>query len=301
MLRRLTIALVALVVLSTTRAEETALSWKQTTWNGEQAFSAATKSWQAIVSIERARLIYFGSADGAHNLLYAPRTRNAPAGWGGHRVWLGPQTNWAAGWPPPAAWEKSVPEKVSAEGSHLVLQMADAGAGWPHLARDYFWTGGRFHCRVHATGGNRAAQIIEILQVPPSAEVELSAPSIPLAPRGYVQLHLGRHPSPQPEFPTPPHATRKGDQLVLRFCDVMDKFGFTAQPIRARIGSSVLRLDRGATTGRVVSTPDEGFVTQVYLGSGESPLIELEQLSPLFAAGGDATFEIVLDASESAH
>jgi hypothetical protein len=146
-------------------------------------------------------------------------------------------------------------------------------------------------------GGSRPAQFIHILQVPPNAVV-LAQPSVTNdVPRGYVQVHLGRHPSPQTKFDAPPHVSAADGHLSLRFLNRAEKLGFRAQPLIAQIGTSVLRVDRGSSQGKTISTPDEGYVTQVYLGSGNSQLIELEQLSPLYPPGVEASFEIIVSAS----
>ena len=290
---------VSVISASVRGAEDSPGDWKTTTWNGERAFAASSGQWKAIVSVERARLVYFGADAGDHNLLFVPSTRSDPAGWGGHRLWLGPQTTWSNGWPPPAAWEKSAAERVAVNRSRLELTMPDAHDGWPRLTRVYFWADGRLHCDARASGGTRTAQIIHILQVPALAEVRVHAAPKPDAPRGYVQVHLGRHPSPRKIFPTPPHVTESAaGELTLKFADRMEKLGFTPQPLVARIGANNLTIDRGASHGAVDSTPDDGYVTQVYLGSGQSPLIELEQLSTLYVAGGEANFEIVIEARE---
>jgi hypothetical protein len=84
--------------------------------------------------------------------------------------------------------------------------------------------------------------------------------------------------------------------MELRFLDRIEKLGFQPQTLAARIDDIVLEVSAGTGSGEVKATPDDGFVTQVYLGSGENQLIELEQLSPLYAPGGDASFEIVLRA-----
>ena len=85
--------------------------WQPLSWNGERAFAAESHGWRAVVSVERARLVYFGAVGAEHNLLFAPATRTGPHGWGGHRLWLGPQSLW--NWPPPAAWESSPARSVS--------------------------------------------------------------------------------------------------------------------------------------------------------------------------------------------
>jgi len=278
------------------RAEpEKIAAWQPVTWNGEHAFAAVSGEWKAIVSVERGRLVYFGAAKEEHNLLFAPSTRGHVAGWGGHRIWLGPQTSWVRNWPPPDAWEHSAAAVVAIDGARLVLTLSDSPDGWPRLTREYFWRDGRLHCNARASGGTRDAQIIHILQVPALAEVELQATPTADAPRGYVLVHLGRQPSPEGKFSPPKQVAEVAGKLQLKFTNTMEKLGFTPQPLLARIGHASLRVERGESAGNALTLPDEGFATQVYLGNDQSPLIELEQLSPLWRAGEDANFEIVIE------
>jgi hypothetical protein len=211
-------------------------------------------------------------------------------------VWLGPQTTWSRNWPPPKAWNASAATDAKVVDGALVLTVPDADAEWPHLTRLYRWFEGRLHCEVRISGGERNAQIIQILQVPSLAEIDLRAERSADVPRGYTQVHLGRTPSPVKKFDAPPHVTEDGDKLHVKFADKMEKLGFVAQPIVARLGKIVLRVDRGRSEGVSVGTPDEGFVTQIYLGSARSPVIELEQMSPLWAAANNAVSEIILEA-----
>ena len=286
------------VLACSVAAEPTARVWHHATWQGESAFEATSGSIRAIVSVARARLIYFGSVDGRHSLLFAPATRDDPAGWGGHRLWLGPQSEWPGGWPPPQAWEASPPESVTRSGPRLELVLHASGDGWPRLTRSYIWEGVDLHCEAHMAGGTRPAQFIQILQLPPTADVSVQPTVTDEVPNGYVLLHLGRKPSPQRVFPTPPHVSKEdGGRLRLVFLNRREKLGFNAQPLIATMGAATLRVASGVSTGNVLSTPDEGFVTQVYLGGGESQLIELEQLSPLYPAGADASFEIIVSAT----
>lgn len=271
--------------------------WRETRWNDERAYVASAGEWEAIVSIDRGRLIYFGKSGGEENLLFAPAKLDTPEGWGGHCLWLGPQTNWSKGWPPPRAWEFSAAASVVIENESLVLTMTDAGDDWPQLVRVYRWFEGRLHCEARISGGGRDAQIIQIVRVPSDWEVDLHVKPSDETPRGYVQLHLGRTPSPVRRFDEPPHVSRTDEGVTLRYLNKMEKFGFAAQPIVARKGATRLIVDRGRSEGPFVGAiPDEGFVTQIYLGSGRSPLIELEQLSPLWAAANNAVFEIILEA-----
>jgi hypothetical protein len=283
------------------RANEAIVSlWRPATWNGERAFEAATPRWLAIVSVERARLVYLGGRDGTHNLLFAPSTRNDPAGWGGHRLWLGPQSTWSRGWPPPDAWEKSGAENVRVDGARLELKLADAGDGWPRLTRVYRWEeDGRLHCEALSNGGTRSAQFIHIVQVPAEAEVEVHSAPRPDLPVGYAQLHLGRTPSPQRKFQPLPHVSESAGVLHLRVANVKEKLGFEPQPLVARSEGSGLRVERGVSDGVLLAAPDEGLFTQVYLGDNHTPFIELEQLSPLWKAGSAARCEIILEPQEN--
>lgn len=276
-------------------AESGAAAWRETTWNGERVFVASSAGREAIVSADRARLVYFGLEHEARNFLFLPSSRRDPAGWGGHRVWLGPQTDWAKNWPPPAGWDAMPPEHIKVDGPRLEFAIADAGGGWPRITRIYFWRDGKLHCDARMSGGSRPAQIIHIVQVPATVAAEMDATPSSDVPRGFVQVHLGRGLVPVKQFPEPSQVTDAAGKLQVKFSGKMDKFGFTPQPILARLESGgTMRIERGAETGNAVSTPDEGFATQIYLGSTRGPVIELEQLSPLFPAGADASFEIII-------
>jgi len=283
--------LVLLAFASPLTADE---RWREIQWRDERAYSASSGGFEAIVSVERGRLIYFGREGGGENLLYVPPDRRNPAEWGGHRVWLGPQAKWARNWPPPAAWEASAAEKVTVEGERLELLMPSTADDWPRLRRIYRWENGELHCDARIDGGRRVAQIIHVVQVLENAEVAVQAEPSNEEPRGYVQLHLGRGDHPIKTFPEPPHLQAEGTKLTLRHVGKMEKLGFRQQPLTARIGGETLRVKAGVSSGRVEATPDEGFVTQVYLSGSRAPLIELEQLSPLFARDQSARFEIVI-------
>ena len=275
-----------------------ALTWTIQPWKGEHAFVSSAGAWRAVVSTDRGRLIYFGPSAKEQNLLFAPETRNHPAGWGGHRVWLGPQDRWQVGWPPPKAWEASHAAVIAVEGGRLRLTMPDAGDGWPRVIREYSWQGESLHCRVEMKGGTRDAQIIQIVQVPPSAVVTTKAFPTESAPHGFVQVHLGRHPSPQANFASLPQVQPgAADLLELRFNGHSEKLAFRPQPLVARIGAYELRLARVSAATGAKQEPDDGYFTQVYLGEGSSSLIELEQLSPLYAGGADSFLELELAAT----
>lgn len=101
MRRRLFLVLLLGGLLASLRGAD----WTPTTWNGEAAWASSAQGWRAVVSVPRARLMHFGPDGSEVNLLLAPPTRANPNRLGGHRLWLGPQTEWPGFWPPPAAWE----------------------------------------------------------------------------------------------------------------------------------------------------------------------------------------------------
>ncbi|HEY4245546.1 MAG TPA: hypothetical protein VGM64_01755 [Lacunisphaera sp.] len=277
-------------------ASDLQTTWQPTQWQGERAMISTSSGWKAIVSLERGRLVHFGPAGNDTNLIFAPKTRDDPAGWGGDRVWLGPQAQWAQIWPPPAAWEHSGADPVSVTAGMLRLIMPEAGDGWPRLTRTYRWNGKVLVCGVETSGGTRGAQVIHIVQVPRQTVVNVTARPDKGAPLGYVQLPSSATPRFTTDFTPPPHVTTKGQALTLRHIGHVQKLGFNPQPLTAHEGSLGFTVSRGEQHGTVVSEPDAGFFTQVYLG-GPEPFIELEQLSPSFSPGAGTSFSIELEGS----
>jgi len=277
-------------------AEPAAVTWQPVTWNGEPAWASSSGGWRAVVSVTRARLMHFGPAGGDVNLLLAPETRANPNRLGGHRLWLGPQASWSAFWPPPAAWEYREPVALTQSNGVLRLTMPASDEGWPQLARTYHWAGDSLVCGAEFSGGTRPAQFVQIFQVPASVWVVVEAQPEPSIPSGYVRL--GPFTA---RFAEPPQVirTHTGHALVLKHTGAVMKLGFRPQLLTGRIGGFDLHVRRGGQTGRTVGEPDEGFHTQVYLSEAHEAFAELEQLSPLFAPGQAARFEVVL--SGTAH
>ena len=271
-------------------------AWSPIRWNGERALVSISRGWKAVVSLDRGRLVHFGPADRDTNLLFAPPARQDPAGWGGHRLWLGPQSTWATIWPPPAAWEQSGAESHSIEAGVLRLVMPDAGAGWPRLTRIYHWEGTQLVCAAEFSGGSRPAQVIGIIQVPRSTIIAAEARPDGIAPAGYVLLPSQKTPRLLIEFSPPPHLNRDGPRLQFRHIGVILKLGFRPQTLTGRSDEFVLTVSRGSEVPAETTPPDQGFFTQVYLG-GPEPFIELEQLSPLYPAGAAVRFTMVLEGS----
>ncbi len=244
-------------------------------WRSDRA------TWRAEVDPARGRLTSLGPI-GGRNLLFEP-THNE-LGFGGHRVWLGPQTEWEVFWPPPDNWELSAADRITvlSDGSLSVLSPS-AGSGAPALHRNYRWVAdGRLECVVEWTearpGGRQA---IQIFQIASGAAVEAEARPESRAPHGYVLLPLLDRPQVLRKFRVPPHVRRTGRRVILERAATEEKFGFVEQPLLARWPDRLeLILHPGPSRGVVVDDPSEGYPTQVYLGSDAWPLIEIEQLSP---------------------
>ena len=270
--------------------------WQPLTWLHEKSLVAESQGWKAIVSLERGRLMYFGPADHDVNLLLAPPTRANPNVWGGHRVWLGPQSTWSKIWPPPKQWELSGPESFTHQDGVLRMLMADTHDRWPRLTRTYRWAGTKLICGVEMSGGKQPAQVVQIFQVPANTVVTLVAHPTAGFPAGYVRLpsKVSRFAA---EFTPLAQVARTGDDLTLHCTSAVEKLGFFPQPLTGHAGEFILTVSRGEQTGTVIAGPDQGLFTQVYLG-GDEQLIELEQLSPLFAAGETASFTVGLEAAK---
>ncbi len=279
--------------LLTFAASTSVADWRQTQWQGEPAWESSSSGWRAVVSVTRARLMHFGPDGSDVNLLLAPPNRANPNRLGGHRVWLGPQAEWPGGWPPPAAWEYREPAALAAKDGVLRLTMPPTGDAWPQLTRTYHWDGATLVCGAEFTGGTRPAQIVQIFQVPPAMTAEAAVRPETDFPAGYVRLPSTAGPF-SARFVPPAHATLAGDTLTLKHTGVVGKYGYRPQALLGRLDGYELTVSRGAQTGEVVGEPDAGFHTQVYLSGEHEAFGELEQLSPLFAAGKPARFEVRL-------
>ena len=272
------------------RADE----WRETLWQGEPAWTSSAGGWRAVVSRTRARLMHFGPEHSEVNLLHAPPAPTNHDSLGGHRLWLGPQAQWPGGdWPPPAAWEYREPAAVAVVDGVLRLTMLATHDDWPQLTRSYHWDGAVLVCGAAISGGHRPVQIVQIFQVPTATKTSVTVHPEQPFPRGYVRLF----PSdglPATPFPLPVQAALAGATLTLSHSGTIGKYGFRPQPLIGSLDGCLLTVDRGALTGEIVGQPDEGFHTQVYLSNRQESFVELEQLTPLFAAGQPANFEVRL-------
>jgi hypothetical protein len=269
---------------------EIAGAWERTLWHGERAWTSANGPVRAIVSEERARLVHLGSADGSVNLVNAPQPRRLPTAddpWpnqGGHRFWLGPQHRWV--WPPPAEWEYSSAAWVTVDRGVLILQHAHLNQSYPAIRREYAWEGGRIRCTVSWPDNGRSYFGLHVIAV--DTPFALTARLEPRrdAPLGVVAARMV-DPEPPLQLPQPALALCDGHATVCSGVQ-RKKFGFVPQTLRVeRPGGWVLCMHPGPCSRANGQTPDQGFLSQVWVGDGTIDIAEMEQLTPHLA--GDAS------------
>ncbi|MFA6286392.1 MAG: hypothetical protein WC661_03340 [Opitutaceae bacterium] len=257
-------------------------AWQSTRWNDETAWVADSGEWRAIVSVDRARLIYLGPKTGDTNLLYAPplpqeyfRPR------GGHIFWLGPQAEWTGQWgtwPPPAEWEQQAAASARPEGHSLHLTLPRPDKNRPQLKRSYRWENDALLCEVSWSGGTGDYQAIQILQLPLRATVEARRLS-ENAP-GFVRFDTKGKQGFEPKVLGEETTLLSVETVRLTASSTPSKFGFRHHTLDAHIDGYGLELARGELRGVTLDAPDRGFETQVFLGNKPYPFVEIEQLTP---------------------
>lgn len=272
-------------------------AWSPSQWNQETCWRSTSGHWEAIVSSNRARLVYFGTDDERHNLLYpsgALDLATAPD-WGGHRFWLGPQWKWNPIWPAPPDWERSPADRIETDGATLTMRAAHRATGFPAISRAYTWLNGEL--RVKAIWAGDSYQGIHIFQVPMTAEIEAKSESSLALLRGFGLLQAGSSQPPTTRFANSPAVLKeiRVGQFLIRYRKVEAKLGFNPGTLTIYEGKYGFRLERGDVAGRAGDRPDGGLLTQVYTGDSTNPYMEAEQLSALMAAADEPnSFEVIL-------
>jgi len=268
----------------------TTATWEKSEWQGEAAWISTNEGVCAIVTEARSRLIYLGAADGSFNLINAPLpllrpSQNNP--WpnqGGHRFWLGPQHRWV--WPPPAEWEYASIQVATAKAGVLTLHHAHVNKDYPALTREYAWDGKRLRCTVRWKDDGKAYFGLHVVAVNTPFIITAHLKKTADVPAGLV---VARMVDPEKPIQLPhPSITIDGDTATVRGEIQQVKLGFPPQALTIdRPHGWKLSVIPGPATVATSETPDQGYLSQIWVGNKTHDLAELEQLTPTLK--GDAT------------
>lgn len=250
-----------------------AADWTPTTWREQPALQSVHAGWTATVCPAWGRLVGLRAPDGTEVLRVPEKPfaelRGGAAG--GHMVWLCPQSRW--GWPPPEHWEYAAGEP-RIDGQALELRLPAGTVERPGLTRRYAWIDAGLRCTVSWQGPGRW-YALQVFQVRGDAEVRLQAKPSPGLPNGFAAS-------------TGPDAATRTDAVLPQPCLTADgadvrvwrgapfqKLFFPYQPIRVRIGSTRISLERLDRPGE---EPEDGRPTMIFSGALWD-MIEVEQAS----------------------
>ena len=275
-------------------------TWQKSKWGDEEVWQSWHNEWIGIVSENRARLVYFGRGNPDANMLYSNPDRALagnsmdPPSWGGHRFWLGPQSAWKPVWPPPEDWEFSAAAKMTVSGETLEVQMARANLDLPQIYRRYHWKDGGLVCEAAWENSGEPWCAVHVLAVPPAAQVRVALQRLPELPNGFGVFQI---PSVSKVFSLPVAGlTIDGNAAHIRYGESTRKIGLLASCLTYQLHGATLTFSaENLDFSAEASLPDEGLVTQVYVGDGANPFIELEQLSGVPPIGsGRQSFSALL-------
>lgn len=260
-------------------------NWRAVSERGRILWQADAGNWRAEVDPSRGRLSYLGPKQGP-NFLSSPSAPPDNLQFGGHRAWLGPQSEWKPFWPPPQNWESSPARSVTLRRPELLEIESPAGKGDAvSIRRTYRWLkNSRLECGVSwQESSSVGRQSMQIFQLKEGVVFEARAKPAGETPRGFVRLPIGPRPTTARNFAWPAHASRSGTHIQLQRRSQEEKLGFRTQKLIARWPGGEIVLHPGRITGRVSGEPDKGYNSQIYLGADERPAVEFEQLSPRLA------------------
>jgi hypothetical protein len=278
-----------LLTLLALSAASAAAGWRPLDTDA-RVHQATLSGWTLTVDASRARLTSLVPPGGApdDNILLG----------GGHRVWLGPQSEWPVFWPPPKDWEDGAAASVtlSDDATTLTLVLPRTDPRQPALTRRYVLKPDALLLvaawRIDESTTPRASrQAIHILQTRPDTAAFLTPRPTPEAPLGHGLLALAVRPGTLLDRPIPTGflapltpACPAPDLLRLAGTGEEEKIGVPPQPLVARFaGGHGLRLLPALHDGVEDATlppPEAGLFTQVYFGATAWAMTELEQLSP---------------------
>jgi hypothetical protein len=285
--------LAAIFALALGPKNSAAASWEATSWHGEKGWKASSGATLAIVSETRSRLIYLGASDEKSNLLSAPAERGElirgkpSPNWGGHRVWLGPQSRW--GWPPPRDWEFSATASAEIKGDRLILEDRHEDAAYPAILREYVWEGNRLRCtaRWKPAPHDRPYYAMHVVPIDVPAAIDVSLFKWERVPLGVVGIH-GDQPDAAHALPVASVTVNaSGDRATVASGIVTSKLGFRPQTLQVKRGAWLLMVRPGPTHGVELESPDFGYISQIWVGDSHATFCELEQITPYLIPADD--------------
>jgi len=182
-------------------------------------------------------------------------------------------------WPPPKEWEYSPADSVSSSGPVLTVVQAHFDPAYPAVVREYAWEGRRLRCTARWKDDGRPYFGIHVIPVDVPVSVQARLEKSGEAPAGAVAAEMV---APEPPLSLPhPSVAVEGDLATVSSGIKTLKIGFAPQALTvARAGGWTLSVLPGPFEGVAQGAPDHGFLSQVWVGSAQVPLAELEQLSP---------------------
>jgi hypothetical protein len=291
--------------MTATASLATTATWEKTVWQGESAWASSQNNVRAVVTEARSRLIYLGATDGSFNLLNAPWPQvlpNKDNPWpnqGGHRFWLGPQHRWV--WPPPTEWEYAAVLNASTEAGVLSLHHAHLNKDYPALTREYAWEGNRLRCTVRWKDDGKAYFGLHVVAVNTPFAITARLEKTKDVPEGLLNARMV---DPAPPISLPhPSITIDGDHATIRSEIKGAKIGFITQPLTIdRPHGWKLSVQPGPATVATSDVPDQGYLSQIWVGDKTHDLAELEQLTPTLKgdASGSCSSTITIEATPPA-
>jgi len=125
---------------------------------------------------------------------------------------------------------------------------------------------------------------VHVFAVPISTQVEADLHPSAELPHGFALMPVWQRPGVRKNFSLPvDDVTVNGKTVRIQFRKGQQKIGMTAAPIRCSSAKGRLTLLRGRELAGAL--PEEGLVTQIYVGLPEEPYIEIEALSSLARSG----------------
>jgi hypothetical protein len=258
-------------------------TWEKSEWQGESVWVSSQGAIRAIVTETRSRLIYFGSIDGSLNLLNAPYPQVTPGknnpspNQGGHRFWLGPQNRWV--WPPLTEWEYAAVQDASSEAGVLTLHHAQLNKDYPAITREYAWEENRLRCTAHWQNNGHSYFGMHVVAVNTPFVITAHLEKTKAVPSGLVVARMV-----DPEIPIRlPHPSIEinADTATVRSGIKRVKLGFSSQSLTIeRPHGWKLSVQPGPSTAATDEAPDQGYLSQIWVGDKTDDLAELEQLTP---------------------